>query len=843
LLALLFSLLAATAPKAAELPGLPVFGDTFDVVGLFVENWEATKGTKAEGGRVLIPASNSLTLRRVPDGDFAITADLTVEKPSGPDIGHCGMTLDGIHFMVKPTSRPAGGTAYRVPGEARSRGTAGAIPGFEFGKPCRFQISRARLGKGYSYTFKANGQLVDAFSVVMPANGKVSFYGHKTNMEVDNFLLFALKGDASNNLTVNSSFEHLQEGMPLYMKPRQGGKYAFDGPWTNYIGSFAIDTQEKRSGRQSARMTCGPASPNSNGVGTHNANVMASTPVTFSVYLKASEDNFPVTLSLWELYHRTHTLAIRVSKSWERYSFTVAKPEKAIVRGNVTFSQAGTLWADDVQIEIGAEPTPYMASPLDSERFLPAETNTPALALDLGEAAPPQVGGALDCYTRLNYYMDEDAAVLAGTLALPDAETLRGRITLAGKTFEASLGSPFAIDIPLKGIKAGEHTVALAVLRGGKVVASATATLTKRAFQAGATQIDRQRRCLVVDGKPYLAITPFFGVERGIKTNDQERVLSNMLRLHKDMGYRCFLAGAVDNPPVDAQAQAFFDLCAKERIKIIYWPFQSWNRRDTIAPEQRMQSMKSGNILGWLIVDEPELYAKAEEVEPFMEAHRQASPYTPVFMNNTLIGIPGRFAGLKTDILMLDDYLTNSEGRKVSDMVRATTMMWDAGRKERLPVFYFLAGENLSNHYRECTYAEQVAQTYGVIIAGARGVSYFCSLPLYPEDYRACVDVNRELLALEDVIFSLEKTSPATVAGSSVVRMTRRLGDRLYVIALNADNDHAVEVEIGLPPEFRYAAYAEVKFESRKTKVANNKLAETFKPLERHVYVADILPQ
>jgi len=1128
--ALLASMLTAATPRAAELPGVPVFGDNFDVVGLFVENWEATKGTKSAEGRVLIQANNNLTLRRVPEGDFAITAELTVEKPAGPDIGHCGVILDGIHFMVKPTAHPHGGTAYRVPGEERSRGNSGAIPGFEFGKPCRFEISRARLGKGFNYTFKANGQLVDAFSVVMPANGKVSFYGYKTNLEIDNFQLYALKGDASNNLAVNSSFEYLQEGMPIYMKPRLGGKYSFDGPWTDFIATFAIDTQEKRSGNQSVRMTCGgPAAPSSSGVGTHNANVMAKTPVTFSVYLKASEDNFPVTLSIWELHHRTHTRSIRVSKSWERYAFTVEKPEKAIVRANVTFSQAGTLWADDVQIEIGSEATAYLPSPLDKEKCLPAKVEAPAIepdiqmsrvgqapvvdgeleslwfdkgakpgpfflrgretpanrteayivcddanlyvavrafvpdvatvkgtriehdnlrvhaedcieilldttfgreryhhltvnaagsktdmapgrilawngewdaaarvnaatrsidyevripiatftslnlagrwGLNIGrndtasgqavsllrtketnfhvpslfpalvlpegiaeryriglrdlrlvagpdarvvvsgtvgnnsgkvleadiqvlEGATGNVAGAerlslgagstalsipvkgaagadafegdvvlsvggkvllretkrlmlvrpLECYTRLNYYMGEETAVLVGSLALPDAATLKGRIILSGTTFEVGLGAEFAVDLPLKGIADGEHEVSIEVLRGSSTAASGTAKLVKRAFQAGATRIDRQRRCLVVDGKPYLAVAPFFGVDRGIKTNDQERVLRNMVRLHKEMGYRCFLPGAVDDPPVDAQTQAFFDLCSREGVKSLFWPFQSWNRRATITPEQRMKSMKSDNIIGWLVVDEPELYAKSEEVEVFMEAHRRVSPYTPVFMNNTLIGIPGRFAGLKTDILMLDDYLTNREGRKVVEMIRATEMMWEAGRAERLPVFYFLAGENLHNHYRECTYAEQVAQTYGVIIAGARGVSYFCSLPLYPEDYRACVDVNRELLELEEAIFSLEKTSSATVTGSGVVQMTRRLGDRLYIIALNADNDRAVDAEIGLPAEFRYAADAEVKFEGRRVKALNGKLADTFKPLARHVYVADILP-
>jgi len=65
-------------------------------------------------------------------------------------------------------------------------------------------------------------------------------------------------------------------------------------------------------------------------------------------------------------------------------------------------------------------------------------------------------------------------------------------------------------------------------------------------------------------------------------------------------------------------------------------------------------------------------------------------------MNNTLVGIPARYANLETDILMLDDYLTNRENRKVAEMIDATEMMIEAGREDHQPVFYFLAGENLA---------------------------------------------------------------------------------------------------------------------------------------------------
>ena len=70
--------------------------------------------------------------------------------------------------------------------------------------------------------------------------------------------------------------------------------------------------------------------------------------------------------------------------------------------------------------------------------------------------------------------------------------------------------------------------------------------------------------------------------------------------------------------------------------------------------------------------------------------------------------------------------------------------------------------------------------------------------------------------------------------------MTRRLGDKLYIIALNADNDQAVEAEIALPASARAAAVAEVMFEDRKVPVLNGRVLDAFKPLERHVYVVEL---
>lgn len=1126
--ALLFvSLLTGITLSAQDTPGIPVFGDDFNVSGLFVENWETSKNAKCEDGHVIIPPNGQIILRRVPDGDFAFTADLTVEKPEGKDVGHCGAIIDGINFMITPAEKPYANTAYREPGQTRSKGNVTRSANVEFGKPSKIMVSRQKLGDGYKYSYKVNGTPVDSFQVVMPQNGKIKFYAYKNGLKLDNFQLYSLKGDDSRNLAVNSSFEYLQEGMPNYMRPLLGGAYTSDMKWPDFISNFAIDTKEKVSGNNSVRMTCAEGGPTTNGVATFNVNVMAKTPVTFSIYLKASENNFPATLNIWELHHKNHQKKITLSKEWQRYSFTIDNPDRSTIRGSVAFTKPGTVWADDVQVEIGSEPTKYMPSSLDKdkyssgakeeaviekdivlkkagkspvidgeiedvwfkdgaktdkfflkgfetpknkteawltcdddnlylavrayvpdtakvkgtkhdhdtigihsqdcievlldttfgrERYYQLATNAAGSKSDIGpgrikawngnwnvatkinekeksidyeiqfplsmfadtnisdkwglnigrndtdrnevyslihiKAANFHVptlfpslvfpDGLMDKYktgvkdirlvsgadskisatgtignltgrvmnadvaildeksgktigsqslklengntkfeipveasadvkaidgtvkvtsagkelasqqkrmamtrqlefsTQFNYYMNEKNAVIFGSIGLPEAEKLSGKVTVADKTFDVKMEPEFALEIPLAGIPDGEHQVTLDVYNESRKLISGTTILVKRALKEGAVQIDRQRRCLVVDGKPYLAIAPFFGVQRGIKPEEEDTVLKNMVRFHKEMGYKCFLVGAIDDPIVARQTQKFMGLCEKEGIKVIYWPFQSWNNRAKMNAEQRMESMKGNNIIAWMVVDEPELYAKSEEVEAFMNEHRKISPYVPVFMNNTLIGIPGRYAGLKTDILMLDDYLTNRENRKVVEMIDATSMMWEAGKEDRKPVMYFLTGENLHNHYRECTYAEQVAETYGVVIAGCRGVSYFCSMPLYPEDYRASVDVNRELLELEEVIFSLEKTSNATTPDSAVKMMTKRLGGKIYVIALNSSNDRDAEVEIKLPSEFKYAGNAEVKFENRKVNVKNGKITDKFKALERHVYVVDI---
>ena len=67
------------------------------------------------------------------------------------------------------------------------------------------------------------------------------------------------------------------------------------------------------------------------------------------------------------------------------------------------------------------------------------------------------------------------------------------------------------------------------------------------------------------------------------------------------------------------------------------------------------------------------------------------------------MGIPSRFAGLPGDIISIDEYLTNREGRKVRKIIDQVEGMVAAAAPTHRPVWMFLVGNNLYNHTREPT--------------------------------------------------------------------------------------------------------------------------------------------
>ena len=135
--------------------------------------------------------------------------------------------------------------------------------------------------------------------------------------------------------------------------------------------------------------------------------------------------------------------------------------------------------------------------------------------------------------------------------------------------------------------------------------------------------------------------------------------------------------------PRMAEAKACLDESAKRGFLCAFWSdYDIWNYDDDVkhgklkpiddVPMEQMVALTKNydHIVTHLAIDEPELYKKSEWTRAWLEKVKAFYPYAPVQMNNTVMGVPSKYADLKTDILMLDDYLTNNEGRTVESVVK-----------------------------------------------------------------------------------------------------------------------------------------------------------------------------
>jgi len=125
---------------------------------------------------------------------------------------------------------------------------------------------------------------------------------------------------------------------------------------------------------------------------------------------------------------------------------------------------------------------------------------------------------------------------------------------------------------------------------------------------------------------------------------------------------------------------------------------------------------------------------------------------------------------------------------------------------------------------------------------GPRSILLTDSAAAYPEDYRACVDVNREPSRIggRDLLAGEDLQCSGLQSGREI--HDTQLGDKPVRDCVETPrNDRGVKAEITLPVEFKLWSNREVKFENRATAMRNGKISDAFKPLGRHVYVAHIV--
>lgn len=424
---------------------------------------------------------------------------------------------------------------------------------------------------------------------------------------------------------------------------------------------------------------------------------------------------------------------------------------------------------------------------------------------------------------RLDFYMNEPEAAWRVTGA-------DGQVTVVTK--------------PLAGIPLGTNKVVFSA--NGKTYSD---TVVKLPFKRGATQVNKWARCVVKDGEKVLFTGPGIGATGFFGRKPDARAFGTLMDVLEQGGFGHCLGLILPRGPLMDEMRELLDAVRAHGFLYANWcdlGMQLWEgypadkKRDpriTVKPAEMVARLRPYEDLFVtnLAIDEPELGMTSEWTRGWLEYVKSFYPYLPVQMNNTVLGIPSRFADLKTDILMLDDYLTNQEGRTVDSVVRQVDVMRSAAGGK--PCWFFIVSNNPTLHYRLPTYAEQIAQSWGCICAGCTGLAWYWELPVAEGSWRAMKQVNREAQALKEVILSEELCDPAKAdqPKSKLRHLTRTLGGAWYVLSCNIDAA-PLTASFALPPGAPRDGTVEVLFENRTLPLKNGAFRDDYAGHARHLY-------
>lgn len=860
-------------------PGEPLFADNFDTPLTLAENWVGGPGWSL--GRACSWTNGALSLKGTLSPRRATPANCYVEFDVSFLPDEEGKTDGRVGFLGTP--------GWCIKSDGYRFGWMGKkLPRHAKGKPVRMGFMRRCSASSAECTLFINGVGLESGSFPLPDGLRgidpppdgdwdawlarhpdikveplwIYQYGFSCVI-VDAFRLCRLSGGGgSPNLLTNASFEHDYGGFPCRWSRGNNYDWAKAGemPYGDWIGTWSLDRNEKHSGKVSLKIVNDEKSGSDQSLRPWNFSTVKGSAGAFSAWLKADRTNFPVTL----IFGGRHEF--RVGTEWTRCEAVWTNlPDRGLVSpAQICFREKGTLWVDDVQAEPVAMPTaddmksgrtfatPFRLADSDTWRFAkrePSENRVkkpcrPVLSDPQGTNAPP-----VSVLGRLSFYMNEPEAAFRIKTSLPEPEKLTAELVCAGRKVTVPAAVKFEMRLPLNGITYGTNEVAVTLRDGrGEAVGEAKTRLIKRRFWKGATQVNHFSRALLHGGEPVVPVSPFLGDMHFTHVMTPEIVAGKVkwlaLNGFKSAEILIPLADSPDRQPkIGRSAGAFFGAALAEGIDVLLWtgPQQWKDGKPATLPDDVLRDgydrLDYPNILTQILTDEQDLGQGIPALNDLRRGMLRFFPYHPVQNNYTFCAL-GSLETAEDDIYMIDDYLTNNEGRDVRSVVGSVEAMWRAGIAEGKPCFFFLVSANMTLHGREPTYDEQIAQTYGCLAAGCAGFAYFCGEPCTPGNWRAMRQVNEEILSLTDVIASEEEIAQAVCDGDGELLLHRTFLHKgaLTIVACNIDEFDAGKVTFTLPAGKRLAKRAEVLFENRTVKIRDGRLADDFAGHARHVY-------
>lgn len=292
-------------------------------------------------------------------------------------------------------------------------------------------------------------------------------------------------------------------------------------------------------------------------------------------------------------------------------------------------------------------------------------------------------------------------------------------------------------------------------------------------------------------------------------------------------GFNCTMPGRID--------QDVLEECQKRNILVspdltgvmrAHLPWQ--------APVAIEQFKNHPAVFGWYLCDEPDHAAwtvPPPEMRLAAAEIKKVDPLHPTWAVVMCWADSNIYQYADTvDILATDVYPIDEGSRRPLKEIAEKTDVLRKAVEGKKPVFVVTQASKLVSP------TEETALTYLAVTHGANGIFYwqFHDAMESPELWQHLVGLSHELKGLSPVLTAEGDPTPIASPDPRIHVLSRPLGDRLYVLAVNEGPEPIANVEFF---DARVQDEpAKVLFEKRDVRVAGAKWRDNFAGYARHVY-------
>lgn len=241
------------------------------------------------------------------------------------------------------------------------------------------------------------------------------------------------------------------------------------------------------------------------------------------------------------------------------------------------------------------------------------------------------------------------------------------------------------------------------------------------------------------------------------------------------------------------------------------------------------------HLFGWYLCDEPDHVRMtvpppelrlASKFAKRMDPDRLTWAVVMSWADSNMFQYADTVDVLATDIYPIDD--VNAKRPLVEVAHKTDTLMKAVGPNK--------PGIAVLQATPKATPAEEYAMTYLALTHGANGLFYWQLYDIFenPAAWGTMTDLSLEVAALSPVLTAPDYRSQAKVSDPKIHQLTRRIGNRLYILSVNESPDPVAGVEFS--HEHVDAAAGKVLFERRDIPVKGTSWRDNFAGYERHVY-------